>query len=624
MPGPTIIDALIIELGIDPSGIAKGRKQAGAELLQTKKDAESTAKAMEERGKQAARFYSQVRNEVLALFAVFTAGRGFKEFISDTVRSNANLARLSYITKQSVSDFASWGRASETVGGSLDSTTQSMSNLVREFQMFAVTGESSVIPWFRSLGVNISDVNTGKMRDIGDILLDLSDKFQTMDPARAATFGQAIGLDPGTVNLLLKGRDAVKAMLAEQEKNAATTQRNAEAALHLQATWTKLLQTANSIGEELLTRLAPVLERIIGLLEGLAEWAQDNAPLVEAAFVALTTVALALSAAMGVSAVRGVLALLGTVAPLLGGLSEMALGMAVLTETALPALSAAFLAVGAAIEATPVGWILTAIAAIGVAGYYLYKHWNDIAAWWSGLWNGMGDDVDNAYRKKWSENLPGRKRAGPALVTTSSTPVNLRARGANYAESDVNTLMKLGWTRDQAIGIAANIQRESGGQGHTAVGDNGQAYGIAQWHRDRQANFRQWAGHDIRSSTRDEQLRFINYELRYGNEKAAGAALASSRNAADAASIISSLYERPADRQGEMLRRSQIAQTLSAKIPAGIGVAARPQNVAGKGDVHIDKIVVNTAATDANGIAKSLDGALKRNLNATHANYGAS
>jgi hypothetical protein len=59
-----------------------------------------------------------------------------------------------------------------------------------------------------------------------------------------------------------------------------------------------------------------------------------------------------------------------------GGIAKLLLKMAVLTETALPALSSAFLSMGAAIEATPIGWIATAIAAIVVASHDLWTLWN--------------------------------------------------------------------------------------------------------------------------------------------------------------------------------------------------------------------------------------------------------
>lgn len=102
-----------------------------------------------------------------------------------------------------------------------------------------------------------------------------------------------------------------------------------------------------------------------------------------------------------------------------------------------------------------------------------------------------------------------------------------------------------GWTPEQAAGIVGNLQVESGANiSHTAVGDNGQAYGIAQWHPDRQAEFESVFGIPIQQSTYEQQLQFVNYELTQGNEQAAGRALSSAQTAEEAAAIVDKKYER--------------------------------------------------------------------------------
>ncbi len=119
----------------------------------------------------------------------------------------------------------------------------------------------------------------------------------------------------------------------------------------------------------------------------------------------------------------------------------------------------------------------------------------------------------------------------------------------------------IGWTVNQAIGIAANLQAESGFN-TDAVGDNGAAYGVAQWHPDRQAEFLKFAGVPIRGSTLDQQLAFVNYELTRGNERIAGLKLRNSSTAADAAAVVSRYYERPADANGEATKRAMLASKI--------------------------------------------------------------
>lgn len=49
-------------------------------------------------------------------------------------------------------------------------------------------------------------------------------------------------------------------------------------------------------------------------------------------------------------------------------------------------ISGGFLAVGAAIEATPIGWIITGVAAVAAAAYLIYENWTPIKAWFGELW----------------------------------------------------------------------------------------------------------------------------------------------------------------------------------------------------------------------------------------------
>ncbi|KFX64266.1 hypothetical protein KBK24_0121770 [Burkholderia sp. K24] len=153
-----------------------------------------------------------------------------------------------------------------------------------------------------------------------------------------------------------------------------------------------------------------------------------------------------------------------------------------------------------------------------------------------------------------------------------------RASAANNAQTApiVGRFQQMGWSPAQAAGIASNIFRESG-YNPTAVGDNGQAYGLGQWHKDRQEEFRKRFGKDIRQSSLDEQLQFIDYELRQGNERRAGTALAQATSAAQAGEIVSRLYERPAQADNEAAIRASDADAINGRVHVQIELPNAPK-----------------------------------------------
>ena len=163
----------------------------------------------------------------------------------------------------------------------------------------------------------------------------------------------------------------------------------------------------------------------------------------------------------------------------------------------------------------------------------------------------------------------------PTNVGEEKTPGYADRFGAKDPNTRAQKMMGYfegnGWTHNQAAGIVANLARESDlTAGKT--GDNGQAYGLAQWHPDRQANFAKWAGHDIRGSTLDEQMQFVQYELTHG-EKVAGDNLRLATTPATAAMLFNHDYERPANVSGENGPRIAGAERYAAMPPSKVEIS---------------------------------------------------
>jgi peptidoglycan hydrolase-like protein with peptidoglycan-binding domain len=123
-----------------------------------------------------------------------------------------------------------------------------------------------------------------------------------------------------------------------------------------------------------------------------------------------------------------------------------------------------------------------------------------------------------------------------------------------------------GWSTAQAAGIVGNLQAESGANLKTdAVGDGGKAYGIAQWHPDRQANFKRAYGKDIRQAGFKEQLEFVQWELE-NTETRAAAMLRKAKTPEQAAWAFDEYYERSSGEHRQ--RRIDNALALAPKDTA--------------------------------------------------------
>jgi hypothetical protein len=224
----TVIDELVLRLGLDASQFTRGQDEFQRNLRKVQDETGTRGKEIEAAGNKMADAFRRVRNEVFALAASVFAIRGLREFAQEIIQNEAAIGRWAKVIGMSTEDLSAWGGAAERAGGTMGATTGTLNGLMQQFQQFALTGQSQVVPYFRALGVQITDTE-GKMRPMGDILLDLADKFHAMSPERTESFGTALGLDQGTINLLIQGRQAVEQLLEAQRRLGVVHKEDAEA-----------------------------------------------------------------------------------------------------------------------------------------------------------------------------------------------------------------------------------------------------------------------------------------------------------------------------------------------------------------------------------------------------------
>lgn len=290
----TIIASLLVTLGLDSSSFDANRKKVDKGLSDTKKQADSTAKS------------------IAGFLAVVGGTVAIQRFVSDTVRANAELARLSLNLNENVQSISAWSNAAEEAGGSAQGLQASMDMLSKAQTELQLTGQSSLIPYFSALGLSLADVQ-GRARPVGDLLLELSGKFERMDRPTANNLGRMMGLDQGTMNLLLKGRHEVELMIARQKEHSAVTKKQAEEAARLQRLMITGRQSFEAFGRSLLSEVTPYLEKLFGVFESFGRWIAENQEFVKV-FLGIVASGLAAIAAATIPVNLTVAAVLGLAA----------------------------------------------------------------------------------------------------------------------------------------------------------------------------------------------------------------------------------------------------------------------------------------------------------------------
>ena len=305
----TVVDSLIVTLGLDPSGFSKGSKQAAQDLLKTKENFRSTGKDIESSGKNAAQFFSQLTGRVMMLFAAFASGRGVKQFVDDLTRGNAAAGRMATVLVTTTEELSKWRGMATAMGGSADGVVGSINTLTQSLEELSLTGESSILPALRALqayneeknlGANLSlEGKDGKTRSAIDMLPELNKAVQGMKASTAANLLGKLGLGQDMINILLQDEKTFKRMMADQVRLGLVTKEQAAAAARLQTSNAGVAQSFETLGRIIMTDLEPAIVRMNKKLEDLFVWFQNNPEKLKKAFYGIAAAVVALGLAFG-------------------------------------------------------------------------------------------------------------------------------------------------------------------------------------------------------------------------------------------------------------------------------------------------------------------------------------
>lgn len=264
----TVIDSLIVKLGLDSTDFRRGEKQVDQGLEQTRKRAERTGKQVQQSGKEAAEFFNQMRGAALRFFAVLTVGRGLSDFTRTIVQTGAQLDRMAKNFGTSTDRLSRWTAAVKINGGTAEGFLGTMQGLSSALTELKLTGTTGILPYLQALGVSVADA-TGKARPLEEILGDIGAKLQAM-PNREDAFniGRSLGIDDATINLLLKGRVEVEKLLAAQKGYSEEDARRAREAAER---WEQVKINIERTTQEIVIKALPTLERLAKSMERFAD-----------------------------------------------------------------------------------------------------------------------------------------------------------------------------------------------------------------------------------------------------------------------------------------------------------------------------------------------------------------
>jgi Soluble lytic murein transglycosylase and related regulatory proteins (some contain LysM/invasin domains) len=341
----SVIDALVVTLGLDASDYQKKRKEVSAGLKDTREDANTTAKEMETQGKRAAGFFSSIKNELLALAGVSLSVAGVSSFVRNTTSGLQQLAIQSQALGMSARQLDGWSKAAQSAGSSAEKITGTLGSFQNFLQNYRSMGKGSG-PISDALAMLSGD--TGVTFDPAN--MDSGDLMRTVEQAlkkerngdRARQIGIMLGLDDATIQAMRSGQFSKDA--DRLTRQSGVTEADVKNAQRFNREWTDLQQKLEKTSYVIYGSLSPYVEQFTGYLTELADWMAQHPKEIKASidsfFGTISSVAkICDEAAQSVGGWKNAILLLVGVSvggKLLGFLSKFSGGLLGLTKIPLP------------------------------------------------------------------------------------------------------------------------------------------------------------------------------------------------------------------------------------------------------------------------------------------------
>lgn len=351
----TVIDTLFLELGIDSSkfsgeaakaekqydrlerSVSKVEKAEKNAAKTTKENSEARRKSVVDTQKADASMQGLLKtvNASIKGFAAFTGlllgASGLSKLALDAAKANRELDTTAKNLGMARKELSAWQGAAEMAGESANGMSGYMKTLSGDMQSLIMMGDTSVLPYFNALGVSLLD-STGKARKLDDVMLDLADRFSTMDRQQAYTLAQQMGIDDGTFNTLSRGRAEMERMLEIQrdmyhssEADIENSRKLAEARAVLNARWESLkLMIGNA--------LIPVLTTLTEIVSGFVGFLVKHEHVTKGVFLGIATAIGVFLVPMLVTATAAVFAFIAPFTPLIAAVTGLAAAFGLLYD----------------------------------------------------------------------------------------------------------------------------------------------------------------------------------------------------------------------------------------------------------------------------------------------------
>ncbi|HBY0069806.1 TPA: lytic transglycosylase domain-containing protein [Klebsiella pneumoniae] len=272
----TVIDALLVTLGLDTSQFRKGQQEVSDDLKKQREDAKNTAKEMAEQGKKAASFFSSIKTELLALTGVTVTAGGLMSLVKNTTSGLMDLSVQAKALGMTAKELDGVGKAAEAAGSSVEKINAALQG----FQSAKEQAKSGVYNTpvteaairLNSLTHDSFNVRDDSVQTTFRKILESARKVTDPDIRRQIL--QSVGIDDAVNQRNQEGQFLPD--VDRLTKSSGITDASTKGAKEFTAAWAELNQSLETTKNQFYTFLIPYVRDFNVVLRDLSNWMKSH------------------------------------------------------------------------------------------------------------------------------------------------------------------------------------------------------------------------------------------------------------------------------------------------------------------------------------------------------------
>jgi len=257
----TVIDSLLIELGLDTSKFDANQKKSVEELRKFDEQAQKTSKNTQQGAKNIGDGFEKARNALISLGVAFIGIKGFTSLVQQTTVTNAGLARTAELFRMSAREVDAWGGVLKSVGGNAQDF-QSSFQAIQSGAAAVQFGNTAILETLGKLQALDAYDYDKKSVDIYK-LADAIKRFSDANGEQAALIqAEAMGINRNFFMILKQGSEVMHKLYGESDKLSGVTEQNTLKAQKLQEQWGRVEQALSGAGNQIMDQMYPALGKL--------------------------------------------------------------------------------------------------------------------------------------------------------------------------------------------------------------------------------------------------------------------------------------------------------------------------------------------------------------------------